>query len=151
MRYLIAAGAFLVPALASAAPPSPAERAALEALAARNDSAWDAGDAAAIAADYTAGGSLRLGGMGEALEGRHSVRAYFDKAFAARPATFRHITALQKIDVVAPGVAFADAEVRVEQLKDGRWKLARRFLNHSMLKPEAGTWRIQAVRAHLLP
>jgi uncharacterized protein (TIGR02246 family) len=153
MRHLLiaAAAALLTPAAAAAAPPSPAEREALEALAARNDGAWNAADAVAVSADYASDGSLRLTGMAAALEGRDAVRAYFEKAFAARPATFRHVTRLQAIDMVAPGVALADAEVRVEQLKEGRWELARRFLNHSVLKRDGGAWRIQAVRAHLVP
>ena len=53
MRFtaLAAAAAFLAAAPLAAAPPSPEDRAALEALAARNDASWSAGDAAAVAAD----------------------------------------------------------------------------------------------------
>lgn len=154
MRVLLtaAAAALLIPfAEAGAAPPAPADRAALETLAARNDAAWTAADAAAIAADYSADGTLRLAGMTEALAGHGAVRGYFERAFAARPAGFRHITRLEKIDLVTPDIAFADARVRVEQLKDGRWELAREFLNHSVLRKEQGAWRIHSVRAHRLP
>ncbi len=146
-----AAAALLLTTAARAAPPGAADRAALENLAARNDSAWTAGDAAAIAADYSADGTLRLAGMAEALEGSKAVRGYFERAFAARPSSFRHVTRLERIDIVGRDIAFADAHVRVEQLKDGKWEAVREFLNHSVLRKERGAWKLHSVRAHRLP
>ena len=144
----LASAAVISPA--DAAPPTPEDQTVLEALAARNDAAWNAADAAAISAQYSEDGSLRLSGMTEALTGRAAVHSYFERSFAQRPPGLRHVSRLQRIEMVAPDLAFADAHVRVETLQEGRWQLAREFVNHSLLRREAGGWRLHSVRAHRL-
>ena len=89
--------------------------------------------------------------MAAPVAGRAAVRSFFEGNFARREGTLRHITQLESIDLVAPGIALADAHVRVEQLRDGRWELVRSFANHSVVRREAGGWRLHAVRAHRLP
>jgi uncharacterized protein (TIGR02246 family) len=140
------------PAALQAAPAGPEDRAALERLAAAADLAWNRRDAAAMSGFYAADANLRLGGMADPVTGREAVRAYFERAFAARAGEMRHITVVDDIDVPRPGMAVSDATVRVEQrAADGSWRLVRSFANTSVAIREQGAWKLAAVRAHLLP
>lgn len=150
MKHLILALALLAaPALAQQ--PSPADRAALDALAAEADAAWNEKNAARIAAVYTEGASLRLSG-GAAIEGREAIRSNFDRNFAARHGTMRHITQVDRAELIGPHLALSDAGVRVEQLQaDGSWKLMRTFRNVSLARREGKTWKLHLVRAFVVP
>ncbi|HEV2567451.1 SgcJ/EcaC family oxidoreductase [Sphingomonas sp.] len=137
------------PALAEA--PSVTDRAALAALADAADAAWNEKDAGRVAAAYTADGSLRMSG-GAVVEGQDAIRATFESNFAARQGTMRHITQVDRVELIEPDLAFTDAGVRVEQQQpDGSWKLMRTFRNVSVAKREGGAWRLKSVRAFLVP
>jgi uncharacterized protein (TIGR02246 family) len=151
MRKAIGLAAILSAGAASAAPLPAAERAVLEAVAAANDAAWNAGDAATIAGGYAEDATLRLSGMTSALAGRPAIRAFFEKSFAARRETMRHITQVQTIEQIGPDLAFADSHVRVERRSGDGWELAASYLNHSLLRRENGQWRMIALRANKLP
>lgn len=149
MKGLITALAVLaVVGQAQAAAPAEADRAALMALAAANDEAWDAGDADRIGAQYAADGTLRIGHIEGTRRGRDSIRTYFATVFAGRPQGLRHITRIDHIEMIRDDLAFADGIVRVERAGEGgTWTLMRTFRNHSVAVRENGTWRLHSVRA----
>jgi uncharacterized protein (TIGR02246 family) len=145
----IAAGLLATSALA--APPSRADQAALERLAAENDAAWDAANAEVISNQYAIDGNLKLGGT-DLNDGRAAIQSYFERSFARRPAGLRHVSQVERIDMVTPNTAFADAHVRLERENaDGSRTLLREFRNHSVLVRDGSTWRIRAVRSHPVP
>ncbi len=128
-----------------------AERQVLEALAKESDAYWNAADANRLAAMFADDADLRLGSGPHAL-GREGVLAYFSRSFAAREPHLRHTTELTALNEVAPGVVVADGQVRLERVgPDGEPVLLRRFVNHTVLVKEDGTWRFKAIRAHVIP
>ena len=150
-RLTVAIALFAAPASALAQPPGPADQAALAALAGEADAAWNAKDAARMAAAYAEDGDLRLGD-GPAIEGRNNIAAQFRSAFAARQATMRHVTTVDHADLIGPDLAVSDAGVRVEQRQaDGSWTLVRAFRNVSVAVRERDGWRLRTVRAFPLP
>jgi uncharacterized protein (TIGR02246 family) len=151
MRLLLTAAALLASAPALAQPVGPADQAALQALADEADAAWNLKDAARMAAAYTDNASLRLA-AGPAIAGREAIRTVFTRNFAARQGTMRHVTSVDRAELIEPNLAFTDAGVRVEQQQpDGSWTLMRSFRNVSVARREAGAWKLQSVRAFLIP
>jgi uncharacterized protein (TIGR02246 family) len=150
MKTLALAAALLAtPALAQ--PPGPADEAALKALAAEADAAWNAGDAARMTAAYADNGSLRLGSA-PAIEGQAAIRAQFETAFAARRSAMRHVTSVDRIELVRPDLAVSDAAVSIEQQQaDGNWRPVRAFRNVSIASRGRHGWRLQTVRAVPVP
>ncbi|NNM76019.1 SgcJ/EcaC family oxidoreductase [Sphingomonas sp. ID1715] len=141
----------LCAAPASAQPPSAADQAALNALADTADAAWNDKDAARMAEAYVADGSLRMAG-GTVVEGKDAIRATFVRNFAARQGTMRHITQVDRAEMIAADLAFTEAGVRVEQQQpDGGWKLMRTFRNISVARRDGGAWKLRSVRAFLVP
>lgn len=143
--FILAAALFAAPAFAQ--PPSPADQAALKALATEADAAWNAGNAARMTAAYADNGSLRLGNA-PAIEGQAAIRAQFDTAFAARRGTMRHVTSVDRIELIRPDLAVSDAAVSIEQQQaDGNWRPVRAFRNVSIAARGPRGWRLQTVRA----
>ncbi|HEX8222262.1 MAG TPA: nuclear transport factor 2 family protein [Allosphingosinicella sp.] len=142
----------LAASAAAAAPPAPADRAALERLAADNDAAWTARDWATITGQYADQGSLRVG-PGEPIHaGRAAISRFFKAAFGRRGAGFRHVTRIDRIEMVTGDVAIADGHVRVERAAEGGgWSLAREFTSSSLLVRDGGRWKLHSVRATPLP
>jgi uncharacterized protein (TIGR02246 family) len=152
LMKIAALAAIVAAAPATAAAPSQEERRALEMLASRTDTAWNARDAAAMSGYYSADGNLKLSGMAKPLEGRAAIRNFMDRAFAQRQGEMRHVTVLRSADLVGPNIAFTDSDVRVERRNpDGSHTLLRTFENHAVVVRENGDWRLHAVRAHALP
>lgn len=130
-----------------AAPPSEADRAALQAVADRLDRVWDAGDAAAVTAMYTDDGSVRLDGR-PFEQGRDAVRRYFDGTIARRPAGVRHRTRFENIDMLTPDLALVDTHVRIERPgQDGAMETLAAFHNQTIAQRDGDSWRFRAVRA----
>ena len=151
MRLAWMIGALAWSAAAAAAPPSEADRVALERLAAENDAAWDRKDVAAILKQYAAGGTLRVGPAAKMEKGEEEIRTFFQASFARRADGFRHVTELRNIEMIAPGIAMADAHVRVERADGNGWALVREFSNNSLAVREGKTWKLHSVRAYPLP
>lgn len=150
-RMIVAASAVMLATAATAAPPSAADRAVLEKLAADNDAAWNAKNIDVLISQYAPEGSLRLG-AGALMSGRQMVRSHFARAFAARQGKLRHVSQIDNIDMVTPDLALADVLVRIERDNaDGSVTLLREVRNHSMVVREDGEWRLRAVRAYPLP
>ena len=139
-------------ALASAAPtnaaqPSAADREALLQLAERMDEAWTAGDAEANAALFAPDATARFA-EDPVGEGREAIRAQFQSFFTDRPSGLRHVTLIERIDQLQPGLVLWDAEVRVERAQPGgKWETVTRIRNVTLASRQPGGWRIQAVRA----
>ena len=70
---MIFAAALALGSAAAAAPPSASDRAALERLAADNDSAWTARDWASITGQYVAAGTLRVAPTAPIQIGRAAI------------------------------------------------------------------------------
>lgn len=150
MRLFLTCAALVLATAAEAAPPSDADRAALEALAEAADIDWNEKDVAGMAAHYAQDASLGLGG--QMLEGRAALADYFKLAFARRPGVFRHVTRIEKVELLRPDLAFSDAVVRVErQQPDGSWALERSFRNASVSVRSEGGWKLRSVRAYPVP
>ena len=148
---LLAICCALYSASLAATPPSTADRAALLRLAAENDAAWTAKDTARILEQYAGTGTLQVGPTAPLQIGREAVGRFFVAAFERRPAGFRHVTRVEHIAMVAPGVAVADSHVLVERQEGGGWVLVRQFRNTSTVVREDGTWKLHSVRAAPLP
>lgn len=146
-RLLLAALAASFVPTASATPPSDAERAALETLAAELDTVWDAGDAAAVTRFYTDDGTLRLDSR-LIEQGHASIRRYFEETMARRPAGARHVTRVENIDMLTPDLAMVDTHARIEREQaSGQREVLADFHNQTIARREAGTWRFRVVRA----
>lgn len=148
--FLLAVPSVLVSAALQAAPPPPADRVALEALAHQADLDWNEKDVSGMAAHYTDDASLGLNG--QMLTGNAALADHFKMAFLRRPGTFRHVTALEQVDLIRPDLAYSDATVRVEREQpDGSWALERTFRNTSIAVKQGGAWKLRSVRAYPLP
>lgn len=136
---------------AAAAPPGAADRAALERLAADNDAAWTAKDWSTITGQYVQSGTLRVAPTARIEIGRAEIERFFKASFQRRPAGLRHVTRIDNIEMIAPGVAIADGYVRVERSDPGGWTLIREFASSSLVVREGGRWKLHSVRATPLP
>lgn len=149
--YLATAVAMMAASCALAAPPSAADRAALETLALESDRDWDAKAVDRFMAHHTPDGSVRIAGA-PPLVGDAAMRAYFGRVFGARPEGFRHVTKVENIEMIDRNTAVADSYVRVEQRQaDGNWALQRDFRTYSVVVRSKGDWKLRSVRASPLP
>jgi len=136
---------------AIAAPPDDSDRRQLEELAQNADTVWDRGDAEALAGLYTGDATLVMAPR-DPVDGRDTIRAHFEQSFAKRPPHLRHVTAVQRIEMLAPDVAFVDTDVRLERREDdGPWPTIRRFTNYTVAIRDGDAWRIKEVRTHVKP
>ena len=152
MRMILATAAMLLLTNgAMAAPPSEADRAALEKLALDSDRDWDAKALDRFMTHHTGDSSVRIAGM-PAIIGEAAMRAYFGRAFAARAEGFRHVSKLEGVELIDRDTALADTYVRVEQRQaDGSWALQRDFRTYSVVVRSNGGWKLRSVRAAPLP
>ncbi len=150
VKMMVAFG-FALGRAAGAAPHSAPDRAALERLAADNDSAWTAKDWASITGQYVAEGTLRVAPAAPIQVGRSAIGRFFRESFGRRPAGFRHVTRIDHIEMVTPDLAIADGYVRVERAEAGGWSLVREFASSSLVVRESGRWKLHSVRANPLP
>lgn len=142
---LCAALFLAVPALA--AKPSTGDQIALLQLAERMDHAWTAADSDANARLFALDATARFD-TDPLGQGREAIRSQFKAFFEGRPAGLRHVTRIERIDLLAPDLAMWDAEVRVEREQPaGRWTTLTRIRNVTIAVRQQDGWRIRAVRA----
>lgn len=137
--------AFAVPTPPSG--PSAVDRRSIQQIAERMDRAWTAGDADANASLFAADATARFGDdpLGA---GRDSIRGQFHSFFQGRPSDLRHVTNIERIELLAPNLALWDAEVRVErQQAGGHWMALTIIRNVTIVVRQPDGWRIKAVRA----
>ena len=146
-KLLLAATMAMVTHAAGAAPPTDADRAALQTLAAELDVAWDHGDPAAVAAFYADDGTLRLDNR-PLVHGRPAVQRYFEETMGRRPAGARHVTRVEHIDMLTPDLALVDAHARIERAgAQGERQVLADFHNQTLAVRVGSTWRLRVVRA----
>lgn len=139
--------AALLPSSALAAPAPSADRAALQALAAATDAAWDNRDVQAMMRTFAADGTLRLSGMPAPVQGSAALRAFFTQGFAARAGELRHVTSIDHVELAGPHVAVADGHVAIQRRSAaGAWETVRTFANTTIAVREDGVWKLSAVR-----
>ena len=151
LRTLALGAALLVAAPAQSAEPSADDRTALLQLAERMDRAWTRADANANAELFAIDATARFDAdpMGQ---GREAIRAQFEMFFKDRPAGLRHVTRIERIDLLAPGFAIWDAEVKVEREQPaGQWSTLTSIRNVTLAVRQPDGWRIRAVRAFPIP
>jgi uncharacterized protein (TIGR02246 family) len=136
---------FATPALS--AEPSSDDRAELLQLADRMDQAWTAADADANAELFASDATARFGADPEG-RGRDAIRNQFRSFFKDRPTGLRHVTTIERVELVASDLALWDAEVRVERRQaTGEWATLTRIRNVTLAIRQPDGWRIRAVRA----
>ena len=116
-------------------------------LAERIDRAWTAGDASANAELFAPNATARFGDdpLGE---GRDAIRNHFRGFFKDRPPGLMHVTAIERVEQLAPSLATWDAEIRVErQQSSGSWETLTKIRNVTIVVRQSDGWRIQTVRA----
>lgn len=134
-----------------AAPGTEAARQELHGAAAAMDDAWDRKDSTALTALFAPDATIQAG-PNAVLEGRTAIGAFFGRDFGNRRGTMRHVSEVRRIDMVTPGLALVDKLVRLEQQDaEGRWTVLRTFLNSTLLSRAEGSWKVRAVRAHVIP
>lgn len=135
--------------VAAAAPVTPKDEAALRALGAAADAAWNAKDARQMGGYYAEDASLLVGGVALPEQvGRANIESYFQRAFASRVGDLRHVSEIHNLQMIGPDLAFTDVLVRVESRRpDGGWQVVRRFNNVSISERTGDGWRLRAVRA----
>lgn len=147
IRALAIGAALIAAAPLNAAEPLPVDQEALRRLAGRMDEAWTAADAEANAELFTLDATARF--AEEPLgAGRGAIRDQFQTFFQDRPAGLRHVTNIERIELLAANLAMWDAEVRVEHRQsNGEWTALTRIRNVTLIVRQPDGWRIQAVRA----
>jgi uncharacterized protein (TIGR02246 family) len=147
IRALTFGASLLLTAPAQAAEPPATDRAALAQLAERMDRAWTAADVDANADLFASDATARFDAdpLGQ---GREEIRRQFATFFKDRPAGLRHVTKIERIDLLAPDLALWDAEVRVERRQPaGEWTALTRIRNVTVAVRQPDGWRVKAVRA----
>lgn len=146
VRTLAIIAVFLA-APAFSAEPTPRDRAELRQLAERMDLAWTAADADANAELFASDATARFD-TDPLSQGREAIRRQFQAFFKDRPAGLRHVTNIERVELLAPDLALWDAEVRVERRQAmGDWMTLTRIRNVALVHRQSDGWRIKAARA----
>ena len=134
-----------------AAPATEEARQELHGAVAAMDTAWDRKDLAAWATLFDRDATIQAG-PNAVLEGRAAINAYYGRDFENRKGTMRHVSEPRRIDMVTPDLALVDKLVRLEQQDgEGRWTVLRTFFNSTLMTRAQGSWKVRAVRAHVIP
>lgn len=147
VRVLALAATLVLATPVLSANPSAKDRAALQQLAERMDRAWTAADADANAELFAGDATARFDAdpLGQ---GREAIRNQFRAFFKDRPAGLRHVTAIERVELLAADLALWDAEVRVERRQaEGQWAVLTRIRNVTLAVRQPDGWRIRTVRA----
>ena len=131
--------------------PGAADAAALGALAAAADADWNEKDVAGMAAHYTPDASLGVGGAAAPVVGAPAIEALFVSGFAGRQATERHITRVERMEMITPDLALTEGGVTVERQEGDAWRPVRRFRTLALAARTEGGWKLRMVRSTLLP
>lgn len=149
LAAILAASLSVAPA--HAVPATEAARQELQVAVAAMDAAWDRKDLATWVSLFDQDATIQAG-PNSVLEGQAAIRTFFGRDFERRPGTMRHISEARRIDMVAPDLALVDKLVRLEQQDaDGRWKVLLTFANSTLMTRAQGSWKVRAVRAHIVP
>jgi len=128
---------------------SAADREAILAIAGDGDAAWNARDAAGLAATFTADGRNTILNTPVDLRGREAIVAYFKSSLAKVDPALRHRTVVDELTPVAPGVVVAAARVWLDRVDaNGAATAVKKFTITSVIVREGDAWRIRVNRVH---
>ena len=122
-------------------------RKAFEELAAQFDAAWNARDANALAALFSADGDMQYW-TGKRIAGRQQIQlAYSSEIFASMSTDMRHTTVLDRFTLLRPDVAIGDGSVKIQgTIGPDQPALDLNLLFTAVSVLEEGEWRIAAIR-----
>jgi uncharacterized protein (TIGR02246 family) len=117
------------------------------------DSIWKERDAPAFRELFTEDASFAFVDRGVTLEPRTMIDRHFIDQFARQSPDLIHTSSVRAARVVAPGVLTADVGIEVRRVgTDGAGpSLLRRFDVLAVMRRTDDRWRIELLRAYLLP
>lgn len=121
------------------------DEAAVRAVEAAYDEAWNRGDAAALAALLTEDAVL-VSPYGDVAVGRAAFRSLIGELFAGRFAGSRHHATIRRVQRVTDGVALVDGAAVLSDLPGGAPPIEHDFTDTLVLRD--GRWQIAAIRAY---
>jgi uncharacterized protein (TIGR02246 family) len=120
------------------------DEAAIRALVAAREEAWNAGDTVAYAQLLTDDADI-LSASGRAARGRDALLKLFAEQHANAFAGVRTHTSVMHLRFIAPGIALADVDYRLE---GGNVDAVRRGVMAMVARKDpSGRWRIAAIRS----
>jgi uncharacterized protein (TIGR02246 family) len=128
---------------------SPADERAIREIAVQGDVAWNARDAGALAATFSADGRNVILNTPVDLRGREAIAAYFASSLPKVPADLRHRTRVEELTPVTSDVVVASIQVWLERVgPDGARTPVKRFSGTAVVVREGDAWRIRVNRVH---
>ena len=133
--------------------PPASELSAARAFWASLDSLWTARDAQAFREFFTDNASFAFVDRGVTLEPRTKIDRHFVAQFARQSPALRHLSSVRSARVIAPDVIAADVGIEVWRTAEegGAPTLVRRFETFAVMRRTHDRWRIELLRAYLLP
>lgn len=125
---------------------SAADEAAVRAVEAAYDSAWNAGDLASILRLLT-DGVVIINPYGETMNGRAEVERSFAALFEGVAKGSRHSSQIRAVHFVTPDVALVDADAVISDFGPGPEPVRHAFTD--VLVRDDDGWRIAHVRAYV--
>lgn len=123
-----------------------ADEAAVRAVEADYDAAWDAGDLASVL-ELLTDGVVVTNPYGETLTGRTEVERSFSELFDGVAKGSRHVSQIRAVHFVTPDVALVDAEAIISGFRPGPEPVRHSFTD--VLLRTADGWRIDHIRAYV--
>lgn len=125
------------------------DREEIIALGASVDTAWNARDAAALAAAFAVDGQNTILGTPLDLRGRDVIRAHYTTALAKTDPALRHRSVVDELTRISPDVVIAGGQAWIDRVNaDGTVTPLRRFTITTAVVRENGVWRIRVSRVH---
>ena len=133
--------------------PAPNDLRATQAFWATLDSIWAERDAPAFRELFSEDASFTFVDRGVTLQPRTAIDRHFIDQFATQSPNLRHVSTVRAVRPIAPGVLAADVGVEVSRIGEGGSgpALLRRFDVFSVMRHLGGQWRIELLRATLVP
>jgi uncharacterized protein (TIGR02246 family) len=126
---------------------SAADEAAVRAVEAAYDAAWQAGDVEGLLACLSEDAVL-INPHGEMARGHTKIRRELELVLRGPAAGSKHTSVISRVEFLTPEVAIVDGEARIEgqgQPEQPRYALAHRFTDILVRKDQA--WAIAHIRA----
>jgi uncharacterized protein (TIGR02246 family) len=123
-----------------------ADEAAVHAVEAAYDFAWNAGDLASLLQLLT-DGVVIINPYGETTTGRHEAELFFAALFNGVGKGSRHSSQIRGVHFVTPDVALVDAEAIISDFGSGPEPVRHSFTD--VLVRTGDGWRINHVRAYV--
>jgi len=125
--------------------PSAADEAAVHAVEAAYDAAWNSGDLTSLLGLLTERVTI-VNPYGEMTTGRDAVESSFTALFEGTARGSTHVSRIRCVHFVGPDLALVDAEAVISDFGPARETLRHDFTDVLVRTPEG--WRIDHVRAY---